>query len=663
MGIMLLLALAAGAPQAEAKVREAIAALEKALVAGDESVGDLIDLSRLLREMERRGTIPDSNTRFRGARRLEENLSSMTSGSGSLNGGWKRVEPLSVKITAGGDEAEALCRVTFGTKKVKFRLWLGREGDSFKTFDLENLDGSYRLSVIGLGYAPGVHDDEDKQSLRDGVMAFQRGVLYLSKGQPEGTRDAMSMARRCTPPPYIMDWIDIVDGQALSALGDPAGALKAVDRALVRQKDLAVALHLKAACHAALNEPAKAIAAAKEYLQLVGDDAELWTLIGRACEQLDQADEAIDAYRKGADGDAADVVSRLELGRMLLSRRIGDAVPILAAAVRLDAAEYERAADLLDGAGAHAEVLALTEEAATRRADEAPLLHRRGRALRKLGRWKEAEETLVRASKIHLDEPAIPQELVLVLAQSGKDAAAMKAAPAGNAWSHAYVRAFVHAAAGRSAAAIGELKIVVRAEETLKTSLAWIDQEPVFEKLRGEALLGAARATRDYLQARRDPRHSSEDLLRIAGERLQAAPDHAVARLDQARAFRRLRRFEEAESSLRRAIEKSEDKSLFQDELGRTLAARGKLDEALDIAEALVRAKPGAEEPGMDLRVAVFAIAGKREAAIKALQTLLEKHPAWHAGAAAGEELDEFRRLPAVQELLRKARARTRKQP
>lgn len=646
MAIVLLLVLATVPQQAEAKVREAIGTLEKALVGKDESVGDLIELPRLLREMERRGSIPDSNARFRGVRRLEENMSSLVAGPGYLAGGWDRIEPLSVKVT--GDEAEAFCRVTLGGKKCKFRIWLGREGETWRTFDLENLDGSYRLSVIGLQYAPGVHDDDDRQSLRDGVMALQRGALYLSKGQAEGTRDAMSMARRCTPPPYVMDWIDLVDGQALSALGDPAAALKAADRALVRQKDFAVALRLKATCHAALNEPEKAVAAAKEYLKLVGDDADLWTLIGRAGEKLDLRDEAVEAYRKGVDCDAGDVASRLELGRLLLlSRRRADGVSFLTAAVRLDPAEFERAADFLDGAGAHTEVLALGDEAALRRADESPLLHRRGRALRKLGRLKEAEETLRRACAIHLDDPALPRELVLTLAQAGKDAEAQERMRTSK---DAFVRAFVHAAAGRSPQALAELKIVVGAEDSLQTSVAWIETEPVFEQLRGEPLLVAARATRDYWQARGNPKQA----LKTAQDRIQAVPDHALAHADLGRALRRLKRNAEAEAAIRKAIELSDDKTRFQDDLGRTLAAQGKLDDALAVADGL-------KESGLDLRVSVFAIAGKREAALKELRTLLDKHPAWHASAMAGEELDEFRNSPAVQELLRKARAKTRK--
>lgn len=656
MPIVLLLVLATAPRQAEAKVREAIATLEKALVAKDESVGDLIELPRLLREMERRGSIPDAGQRFRGVRRLEENMSALVAGPGYLAGGWNRIEPLSVKVS--GDEAEVFCRVTLGARKCKFRLWLGREGDAWRTFDLENLDGSYRLSVIGLQYAPGVHDDDDRQSLRDGVMALQRGAVYLSKGQAEGARDAMSMARRCTPPPYVMDWIDLVDGQALSALGDPAAALKAADRALVRQKDLAVAHRLKAACHAALNEPEKAVAAAKDYLKLVVDDADLWTLMGRAYEKLDQKDEAVEAYRKGADCDAQDVASRLELGRLLLDRRqAADALAFLTAAVRLDPAEFERAADDLDLAGAHAEVLALGDEAALRRADESPLLHRRGRALRRLGRLKEAEEALRRACTIHLDDPALPRELLLTLAQSGKDAEAqerLRTVAGGAGWSHAYVRAFVHAAAGRSAPALEELKTVVRAEEALRTSVAGIDTEAVFEKLRAEPFLVAARATRDYWQARGRPSLTPEQAMKTAQDRIQAAPDHALAHADLGRALRRLRRHADAEAAIRKAIDLSDDKTGFQDDLGRALAAQGKLDEALAVAD-------GMKESGLDLRVSVFAIAGKREAALKELRTLLDKHPAWHASAMAGEDLDEFRNSPAVQELLRKARAKVRK--
>src|SRR6185295_8662038 len=325
-------------------------------------------------------------------------LATIVSAPGALNGGWDRIEPLNLRLNAAGDEAEALCRVTIGGKKSKFRFWLSRAGESWKAFDLENLDGSYRLSVIGLQYTPGVHDDEDRYALRDGVMTLQRGAVYLAKGKAEGARDAMAMARRSAPPEYVMDWIDLVDGQAQQALGDPAGGLKAADRVLVRQKDLAVAHRLKATCHAALGDPAKAVLAAKEYFKLVGDEAEMWTLVGRSCEKLDQREQAVEAYRKAADADAEDYSSRWELGRILLERREkAEAAPWFAAAARLAPVEegvFENAADLLDLAGAAVEGLALADEAALRRPDDAAVKYRRARALRTLGRTKEAEETL-----------------------------------------------------------------------------------------------------------------------------------------------------------------------------------------------------------------------------------------------------------------------------
>jgi len=660
--MLLLLALFLSPQDGEAKVRESIGTLEKALVGKDESVGDLFDISRLLREMERRGSIPDSNFRYRSARRLEDNMSTIVNAPGALFGGWNKIEPLHVKLLPGNEDAEALCRVTIGGKPSKFRLWLTRTGDAWKPYDLEKLDGTYRLSVVGLQYTPGVHDDEDRQSLRDGVQTLQRATMHLTKGQAEGARDALAMARRSTPPEYVMDWIDLVDAQALHVLGDSAAGLKAADRVLVRQKDLAVAHRLKATCHAALGEPAQAIAAGKEYLRLVGDDAEMWTLIGRASEALDQADQAIEAYRKGAATDPQDHAVRLELGRMLLDRRTTDeAAALFTAAVGLaptDEDVFERAADLLDRAGAHAEALALTDAAAARRSDEAPVLLRRGRAFRKLGKLKEAEETLVRASRLHLDDREIPRELILTLAQSGKDAEASErlrteASP--------LIRAFVHAAAGRSGPALEALRTVFRAEQELPASMAWIEREPVFEKLRGEAIFRSAGAARDYWVARLNPKLAPEQMLRIARERIQAMTGDALATYDEGRMLRRLKRFADAEASLRKAIEKSEDKSKAQDELARTLAAMGRMDDALDIADAMIKAAPKAPEPGMDLRVAVFAVSGKREAAIKALQTLLDRYPGWHASAIAGDDLDEFRRLPAVQEILRKARSKARK--
>jgi tetratricopeptide (TPR) repeat protein len=644
MTIALLLSLSLAGRQAEAKVREAIATFEKALVAKDESLDDHLDLQALLREMERRGSIPDVSFRVRGVRRLEENLTTLVASPGALNGGWDRMVPLHVRVAASGDEADALCRVSIGGRKETFRVWLARSFNGWKISDLENLDGSYRLSVIGLQYAPGVTVDEDRQALRDGVMALQRGAVALQKGKPEAVREALAMARRCDPPPYVVDWIELTDGLALRAMGDPLLALKAADRVLSRQKDLAVALRLKAACHAELREHAPAVAAAKEYLKLVGDDAEIWTLIGAASERLGKADEALDAYRKGAAADPEDGDSRRELGRVLVERgRAGEGAPWLSESVRLRG-RFESAADLLDGAGAHAEALALAEEEAAKQPDAPTVLARLGRGLRAVGRLKEAEEALVRASKLHPDDAEITREFVLVLAQAGKEAdarALMKKEADG------YVRAFVHAAAGRPAQALEELAVVFRQEAAAGTALRRVETEPVFEKLRSDKIVTAAKAAREYGEARRNPHLPPEEMLRIARERAEAVPEDALAYYDQGRALRRMRRYAEAEPLLRNALEK--DKRL-SNELARTLAAQGKLEEALAVAGE-----------DLDLRVVVTATAGKRDAAIKALQALLEKDPGRHPEIALDDEFAEFFRLPAVQDLLRKARAKIRK--
>jgi tetratricopeptide (TPR) repeat protein len=651
MTIALLLSLSIALQEAEAKVRDAIATLEKALVANDGSVEDQLDLQGLLREMERRGSIPDSGFRVRGVRRLEENLTTLAASPGALNGGWKRIVPLTVRVAAAGDEADAFCRVTIGERKQSFRLWLSRVDGAWKLSDLENLDGTYRLSVIGLQYSPGVRDDDDRQALRDGVMALQRGAVALGKGQHEAARDALAMARRCSPPEYVLDWIDLLDGLAHNGMGDLLLALKAADRVLSRQKDLAVALRLKMTCHAELREHAKAVAAGMEYLKLVGDDAEMWTFVGESYERLGKADEAIEAYRKGAAADPEDPCSRKALGELLVERgRAKEAAPWFSAASRLAPPEekaFENASDLLDRAGAHAEALALADEAVALRPDDASVLARRGRALRTVGRLKEAEELLRRASRLHPDDAEIPQELVLALAQSGKDAEAQAlTAKVGE-----YVRAFVHAAAGRPERSLEELAVLFRTERALAWTVAWVEKEPVFDKIRGDKIVTAARATRDYRKASDNPYLAPEVMLRIAQARTAAVPEDGPAWVDQGRILRLLRRPAEAEPVLRKAIEKSKDKAPAQDELARALAAQGKLEEALAVAE----------ESGRELGVALHAIAGKREAAIKALQKALEEKPDRHAAIVSGDELDEFRRLTAVQDLLRKARAKLRK--
>ncbi|HXX92574.1 MAG TPA: tetratricopeptide repeat protein, partial [Planctomycetota bacterium] len=636
-----------------------------------EPLVERFSLIRMLREFEAQGgdKVPPEGDegRTRLLDRLKAALPAWTRASAAVGGEWERIRMLHAKLRPGGDEAEILSQVTLGGSRSRFRFWMIREGDDWKVFDFETLDGGLRFSVSVVALSATMEKDaEARKSMHQAFAALLAAFRQLTSGEFEEARKSLAGARKAEPPAQVRGWIDLLDAQALASLERYDESLEAADRALGAQKDLALAHQLKGLAYAALEKHEEAIAAEREFIKLVGDDAEAWLAIGEEFEKLGKAGEALEAFRKGAASDDEDFACRLNLGRLLVEGGRGEeARANLLAASRLAApgeGVFEEAAELLAGAGDHPGVLELAQERVKRTPADPTVLLWQGRSLRRLGRLEEAQEVLGRAVKAEKekdeDSSECAEELVFALAQAGKGPEALERAGSlavGDGDSARFVRLFLHAMAGRTEKGAQELKALLEEDDEAVDRILGEPALTAFAK-RDEVqkVLGPARARREFERAvEKCLKGDWEGLLKLSRDRGQAAPDDDRALYYQGYALRRLRRFGEAVEALRAAAGKAKEPREAREELGRALAALGQVDGALAQAEAIL---PEGKARGLSLRTAVFWIAGKPDQAVSALRDLLKEDPHWHEVVEKDADLVEFRKLPAVRDELKRAK-------
>src|SRR5258706_3276509 len=221
----------------------------------------------------------------------------------------------------------------------------------------------------------------------------------------------------------LVGWLELLNAQACVQIGDYEDAVKAADRALAAQKDLHVALHMKAGALFELEKYETCIEAELLYLKAAGDDAEGWIVVGNAHDKLKHPAEAIDAYRKGAAADDEDFANRLQLGRLLIAeKKVAEArAPMKEASKNApeDEDAFEQAVELLDGAGDFAGVQELAAERLKRTPDDSSVLLWNGKSLRRLKKVDDAEKALRAALEKEKEDTGLAEELIFTLAEAG----------------------------------------------------------------------------------------------------------------------------------------------------------------------------------------------------------------------------------------------------
>jgi tetratricopeptide (TPR) repeat protein len=655
---------------AEARVRTAIESLGRAMASQDrEGIARQFHIPRMVQELHDRGGFPlpeGDEEKDRLLTRIRETMPGMASALAGLGMPVEKLRALSVKVKAGDLEAEVIGRMTCGGSRSKVRFWLAREDAEWKVFDMEFMEYGIRLSMtVGSVIASVGKDQEASRILRKAMGDMFKAYKALTSGEFEQARELLEAPRASKLPDQVSAWIDLLDAVTLHLLEQHTKALEAADRALRRDKSLLVCQFIKGSAYVALEEYEKAIACEKEFLQSAGDDPDAWAVIGDAYEKLEKVELATEAYRKGAACDDEDFTNRLNLGRLLVDAgKVAEAKAILREASRNAPPEeetFDEAAALLDGVSEFATVLDLALERAQRTPDDQSVLLWQGRALRKLGRLKEAEKALTRIPSKDREDSDAQEELVFVLAQAGRDPEARQEGGKrieGDEEDARYLRLFLGAAAGRMTQALEELRPLLELDESYADR---IRKEPAFDKLRleGEVMkvLRPAQERHDFLQSiQKLPSGDREAMLRLARARQEVAPDDPWAFYYQGFSLRRLGRFEEAEKALVQALAKNKKPpASYRDELGRALAAQGKTEQALAIADEIEKSEDAKAE-ALTLRAVAYVFAKKPQEALRVLEKLLEEHAHLFSAVKSDPDLGELKNLPAFQELLKKAK-------
>ena len=653
----------------EAKVRQTLEAL---IAAHGHADGDgfvrLFHLRRLLAEVEAGGALPQIRTASQEEAFLRGTEKGLAQSIRALAGSllqWKGVQVVRVRFLPARPEAEAFTWVRLGVARAKFRFWLIKEGASWKVFDFESIEDGLRITTAMASVAGSAFDPAGSAKIQRAVRAVKEAVALMTTDLDKAAA-VLRRARAENPHVLILNQLDILEGMVLNAQGKNEEALALFDRALARRKDLPMAHHGRGQVFFALEKHEEAIRAENEYLALVGDDAEGLATVGQSLEALKRTDEAVAAFRRGAASDDEDWTCRQHLARLLVGqKKVREALPFFLEACRRAPADenvFGEAAEALEEAQAWEALLELSRDEVKR--GLARGRYTEGLSLRRLARYADAEAAL--RAGLEKDEDwkqAYRKELVYTLAARGRhpEATALvdemeKETPGGV--DARYHRAYVLASAKKTPEALEALRSL------LKEFPAWHDtiaKEPVFEGLLKDKALAAALAVAkeksDYDEAV-EKSDDSEEIVSLSRKRLERAPDDADAWTHLGRALGTLKKPAEAEKALRTAIEKSpqDKRSTAMVELGRALAALGRTDEALSLAEKIA-ADPERKASALSLKAEVLATARREAEAAAALVELLETHPFFSASVEANEILESVRKRPEVQAALKKAKA------
>jgi hypothetical protein len=231
-----------------------------------------------------------------------------------------RFEVRKVRSGASADEAVAYVRCRGGIEDGggKMRWWVRRNRDGvWQLYDFEDLDSSIRISDFvamaiaadsAAGGTPPLWITKGRQfpvllqacAKGDMVMA-EAALAQMEGGDFHPQLDALRL---------------VMKGIVRTAHDDFGAALKFYDQAEALHPDLPIVHFLRAAAYNLAGRSDEAIASARKYLDILGDDAKTYAELGQAYETLNRTAEAAAAYQKGLAEDPNSVENREGLARV-----------------------------------------------------------------------------------------------------------------------------------------------------------------------------------------------------------------------------------------------------------------------------------------------------------------------------------------------------------
>jgi tetratricopeptide (TPR) repeat protein len=383
-------AVSTAAAKADPGMKEFLDGLLDAVRESDsERVSAYIDTERMFKEIERQKiasiSTPAEQTALRVALKTVIGDGLLKEGAA---GSWRsyRLHRLDTRA-----EAPTVIDVHMLSKEGRsvglVQFWLTREGQrEWKIYDWQEASSIFKTSTL---MAVTVSAFRNDPSAARSARLFAAAQAASAGDMAASERIVLELVNERLP--AALDgprWL--LYAQIKFHHGQPDKALECLDQAARFDPRMLGLAKIKALLHAELQNPTRSLEFAREALAALGDDAEVYAMIGKALAQLGKPDEAASAYRKGLAADPNFVPNLVGLAGALpagkkneIADRLGhcarpsETFPALAEA--LATGENSEALEVITAAGAKLHV------------DKPSLDYYRGRLAALTGKADEAE--------------------------------------------------------------------------------------------------------------------------------------------------------------------------------------------------------------------------------------------------------------------------------
>lgn len=317
---------------------------------------------------------------------------------------WGQARVRRVRFHPSRPEAEVYCRIEMPEMPawVKYRFWVIKER-AWQIYDWEPIsDGLRRTAVMGVLIASIDNPSEAATMARVGE-AIGRASELASTERPEQALAALDRIDPRDAPELFQSVIAVLRSGACLQLEAYDRALAATDRALALREDLPAAVLNRAIALLGLQRYAGAKVDAKKYMDMTGDDAEAWFIIGASERELGDAGAAAAAFERGVASDPeGDVDNRVGLAELAVDEDPAKALKMLreACAKRSDAETFRGACDVLLDAFEGVQLLELAHDFVKKHPATADAHYYRGAGARLAGRLDDAERALLEARRL-----------------------------------------------------------------------------------------------------------------------------------------------------------------------------------------------------------------------------------------------------------------------
>src|SRR5262249_17949956 len=182
---------------------------------------------------------------------------------------------------------------SFGTT----RLWLKKQAHFWRVYDFENVDISFRASILMALTYPSEDGKVPEWFLALGALA--KAIRNFANAEFAEAEASLQGADGASFPPKIDAIRWLVAGRLKQVRQQWDAAIRNLDRAADLNPDLPILDLLRAQVENARGNREAALQYGRQYLAKVGNDANAFLEIGVALSHLELEQEALEAFRNG----------------------------------------------------------------------------------------------------------------------------------------------------------------------------------------------------------------------------------------------------------------------------------------------------------------------------------------------------------------------------